>query len=112
MIAIGAEQEGGGKLAAYLIVDIDVRDSDRYQTYLRETPKLIQKHGGEYLVRGGALEVLEGAWEPHRLVLFRFHSMQAIRALFDDPEYRPLTAIRHECASTNIIAVEGIEGTR
>jgi uncharacterized protein (DUF1330 family) len=96
-------------MAAYLIIDVDVRDSNRYQTYMRETPKLIQKHGGEYLVRGGAFEVLEGAWEPHRLVLFRFPGMQSIRALFDDPEYQPLIAIRHECASTNIIAVEGVE---
>jgi uncharacterized protein (DUF1330 family) len=97
-------------MAAYLIVDIDVKDSERYQTYMREMPKLIQKHGGEYLVRGGALEVLEGAWKPHRLVLFRFPGMQAIRALFGDPEYQPLMAIRHESASSNIIAVDGVEG--
>jgi uncharacterized protein (DUF1330 family) len=96
------------KMAAYVIVDVDIKDSERYKTYMREAPRLVQKHGGEYLVRGGQLEVIEGSWEPHRLVLFRFPNVQAVRALFSDPEYLPLKAIRHECAKTDIVTVEGI----
>ncbi len=47
-------------MTAYMIVDIDVLDPAQYETYKREVPKLIEKHGGEYLVRGGEFEVIEG----------------------------------------------------
>ena len=97
-------------MSAYLIVDIDLRDSKRYETYKQAVPKLIEKHGGEYLVRGGDVEIMEGTWEPRRLVICRFPGRQAIRELFDDPEYQPLKALRQEVASSNIVAVEGVEG--
>jgi uncharacterized protein (DUF1330 family) len=96
-------------MASYVIVDVDIRDPERYRAYMREAPRLIQNHGGEYLVRGGQVEIMEGTWEPHRLVLLRFPDVQAVRALLSDPEYQPLKAIRQECAQTDIVAMEGIE---
>ena len=47
-------------MTAYMIMDIDVLDPPQYETYKREVPKLVEKHGGEYLVRGGEFEVIEG----------------------------------------------------
>jgi uncharacterized protein (DUF1330 family) len=96
-------------MSAYVIVDIHVRDAERYEAYKQAVPKLIAKHGGEYLVRGGTSEVLEGAWQPGRLVVFRFPSASAIRDFFDDPEYAPLKALRREAAQCSIVAVDGIE---
>ena len=95
-------------MPAYMIVDVDVRDAARYEDYKREVPALIAKHGGEYLVRGGAHEVIEGDWQPTRMVMFRFPSRAAIRAFMDDPDYRPLAALRHEIARSRIIAVDGL----
>ncbi len=95
-------------MSAYAIVDVDLKDPAGYQTYMREAPRIIAKHGGEYLVRGGGFEIVEGEWKPHRLVLLRFPDMKSIRALFDDPEYQPLRALRHKCANTSIVAVEGM----
>jgi uncharacterized protein (DUF1330 family) len=96
-------------MANYLIIDIDVHDPAMYQTYLREVPRLIAKHGGEYLVRGGSHEILEGSWEPHRLVLLRFPSEQAVHDFVVDPEYQPLKKIRQEFAETIMVMVEGVE---
>ena len=95
-------------MPAYMIVDVDVRDAARYEDYKREVPALIARHGGEYLVRGGAHEVIEGDWQPTRMVMFRFPSRAAIRAFMDDPDYRPLAALRHEIARSRIIAVDGL----
>ena len=67
-------------MTAYLIVDVAIRDPQRYEDYKQKVPALIARHGGEYLVRGGAHEVLEGTWQPSRLVLFRFPSRDAIKA--------------------------------
>jgi uncharacterized protein (DUF1330 family) len=95
-------------MPAYMIVDVDTSDPQRYEEYKRAVPALIARHGGEYLVRGGAHEVLEGDWQPTRMVLFRFPDRASIKALFADPDYRPLAALRHEIAKSRIIAVDGI----
>lgn len=95
-------------MSSYLIVDVDNSDPERYETYSREVPRLVEKHGGEYLVRGGEFEVIEGDWQPKRLVLFRFPDRQAIHDLFNDPEYQPLKEIRHQIATSNIVAVDGV----
>ena len=96
-------------MSAYLIVDVDVHDVDGYEEYRNRAPALIEKHGGEYIVRGGEFEVIEGSWQPHRLVLFRFPDRQAIRAFVDDPEYAELKALRHRTADSVIIAVDGFD---
>ena len=95
-------------MPCYLILDIDIRDPEKYELYKREVPRLVEKHGGEYLVRGGTHEVIEGDWNPTRLVLFRFPDRQAIRNFFSDPEYQPLKSVRHESAISDLVAVDGI----
>jgi uncharacterized protein (DUF1330 family) len=95
-------------MTAYLIVDVAIKDPQRYEDYKQKVPALIARHGGEYLVRGGAHEVLEGDWCPTRLVLFRFPSRDAIKAFMSDPEYRPLAELRHSIADSSLVAVDGI----
>ncbi len=95
-------------MPAYLIVNIQVNDPAAYERYKADVPALIRKHGGEYLVRGGQCDVIEGNWHPNRLVLFRFPSLDAIRALDADPEYQPLKKLRHSVAYTESVAVEGV----
>lgn len=95
-------------MTAYMIVDVDIADLPRYEDYKQKVPALIARHGGEYLVRGGAHEVIEGDWTPTRMVLFRFPSRAAIHAFFADPDYKPLAALRHEIAKSRILAVDGL----
>jgi uncharacterized protein (DUF1330 family) len=95
-------------MAAYLIVDVRLKDAAAYEAYKAAVPALIARHGGEYLVRGGALEVLEGTWQPTRLVLFRFPDRAAIHAFMNDPDYAPLKALRHRLAEADMVAVDGI----
>lgn len=95
-------------MTAYLIVDVAIRDPKQYETYKQQVPALIARHGGEYLVRGGTHEVLEGEWRPTRLVLFRFPNRAAIKAFLADPDYRPLAALRHSIADSSLVAVDGL----
>jgi uncharacterized protein (DUF1330 family) len=95
-------------MSAYMIVDTDIRDTDRYEAYKRAVPALIARHGGDYLVRGGAFEVIEGDWQPTRLVLLRFPDRAAIHAFLDDPDYQPLRALRHAIADCSLVAVDGL----
>ena len=81
-------------MPAYMIVDVNLADPAAYEDYKAKVPALIARHGGEYLVRGGAHEVLEGSWQPTRLVLFRFPDRAAIKAFMADPDYAPLKTLR------------------
>ena len=95
-------------MSAYLIVDITVHDQDRYLEYVKFVPELIEKHGGDYLIRGGNATALEGDWQPERLVVVRFPDVQSARAFIEDPDYAPVEAIRHQAADTNLLLVEGV----
>jgi uncharacterized protein (DUF1330 family) len=95
-------------MAVYLICDVDVTDAAAYEGYKAQVPALISRHGGEYLVRGGAHEVIEGDWNPTRLVLFRFPDAAAVKAFIADPDYQPLAALRHRVAHTDMVLVEGL----
>jgi uncharacterized protein (DUF1330 family) len=95
-------------MAVYLIVDVDVKNPSVFEKYKTEVPALIRKHGGEYLVRGGNYRVLEGDWQPSRLILFRFPDKESVDAFFSDPEYQPLKELRRHVAKTNMVVVEGV----
>ncbi len=95
-------------MSAYMIVNLDVKDTTAYEEYKTKVPALIHKHGGKYLVRGGKFDVVEGDWKPTRLVLFEFPSGAAVKAFLDDPEYQPLKALRQRVSKTDIVVVEGL----
>ena len=95
-------------MPAYMIVNIALKDPVAYEKYHAEVPALIRKHGGEYLVRGGQIEVLEGNWQPQRLVLFRFPDRASVHAFMDDPAYAPLKKLRQSIAGTDAVVVDGL----
>ena len=76
--------------------------------YRQGVSPMIYKHGGEYLARGGAAELIEGDWTPSRVVLLKFPDMAALKSFLDDPEYQPLKDLRLRAADTQMLAVEGI----
>ena len=95
-------------MTAYLLVDVDIHDPEGFQEYRTRTPEFIAKHGGEFLVKGGEFEVIEGDWKPNRLVLFKFPNRQAIRNFFADPDYAEIAAIRFKTSKTIAVAVDGV----
>ena len=95
-------------MAAYMIVNLDIKDPAAYEKYKAEVPALVRKHGGEYLVRGGSFEVLEGNWNPVRLVLFSFPDKASVHAFMNDPEYQPLKKLRQRIAETDAVVVDGV----
>ena len=95
-------------MAAYLIVDICVRDEETYAGYRARVSDQIRQYGGEYLVRGGRTDQLEGNWNPKRIVVVRFDSIAAARKWWESEEYAELKAIRQASTYTNMIVVEGV----
>jgi len=97
-------------MAAYLIADIDVHDTDRYDAYRAQVLPTIQRHGGRFLVGGGPVKVLEGDGVVHRPVVVEFPSMAALERWYHSPEYAPLIAQRQAAASGLVYAVAGVGG--
>jgi uncharacterized protein (DUF1330 family) len=95
-------------MPAYAIFDITVTDPERYEDYKKLAPPAITAYGGKYLVRGGQLDVLEGDWNPSRIVMLEFPTAEQAKAWIDSPEYREARALRHATATTNAILVAGL----
>jgi len=99
----------GGNMPAYVVVEIEVTDPARYQTYKQLAPPSIQKYGGRYLVRGGQVETLEGKWSPKRFVILRFDSMQQAKSCWESPDYRDAKLLRQATTRTEMICVQGLD---
>ena len=94
-------------MAAYLVGNISVHNPSLYETYRLQVPALIAAHGGRYLVRGGAVEVLEGDPQVARQVILEFPDMRSLKAFYFSAEYQALVAIRQQAATGSIIIIEG-----
>jgi uncharacterized protein (DUF1330 family) len=94
-------------MAAYLIANVDVKDAAAFEEYRKQVPATIAKHGGRYLVRGGRVERVEGTWNPKRLVVLEFPSIEQARRWYDSEEYRGPKALRMTCTITDAVFVEG-----
>ncbi len=95
-------------MPAYVIIDIEIRDMNQYQEFMKGVKPAIEEAGGKYLVRGGQHKVYEGDWEPRRIVLFEFPSVTAFEAFYNGPVYKNLRPIRDACSSARIVSVEGL----
>jgi uncharacterized protein (DUF1330 family) len=95
--------------AAYVIVDMKISDPERYKDYMAAAPATIAAAGGEYLVRGGRHESLEGDWQPARLAVLRFPSLEQAKAWYDGERYRAVRAKRAGATEHfNMVVVEGM----
>lgn len=97
-------------MPAYVIADIKVTDPQQYSQYTALSPGAVASAGGEFIVRGGRTEVLEGSYQPSRLVMIRFDSMAAARAFYDSAQYAEARARRAGATEFfNMFVVEGIQ---
>lgn len=95
-------------MAAYLVVDIDVTNPAQFEKYKKLAPAAVAKHGGRFLIRGGAYEVLEGDWRPQRLTIVEFDSMEKAKAFYNSPEYQAAIKVRKGAANMKFLLVQGI----
>ena len=94
---------------AYLIVESKVTDPEQFKAYMAAAPEVVKAFGGEYLVRGGRLHVLEGDWQPPRMTVLRFPDFESAKALYDSPAYVQARAARDGAtAMFNMVVVEGV----
>lgn len=94
-------------MAAYMIARIDVTDPERMGDYLKHTPRILDRFGGRFIVRGADVETLEGPEETQRVVVIEFPSVQSARDFYNSDEYGLAMAIRKEASNGQFIIVDG-----
>ena len=97
-------------MPAYIIVDVTIHNAENYEGYKKLTPASIAAYGGKFIVRGGTTETLEGDWQPGRVVILEFPTIERAKQWWASEEYAPAKAIRQANAETKMILVEGFEG--
>ena len=95
-------------MSAYFIVQINVKNPDNYKEYISKVSPIVEKFGGEYIVRGGKSENVEGKWPYERTVIVKFPSYEMIHKWHNSDEYKPIKKIREDNAECNAIIIEGI----
>lgn len=94
-------------MKAYIIADVKITDPVQYEEYKKLTPGSLKPFDGKFIVRGGATTVLEGDWEPGRIVMLEFPSLEKAKAWWSSDMYAPAKAIRQAASETRMIVVEG-----
>jgi uncharacterized protein (DUF1330 family) len=97
-------------MAAYIVAQLDVKNTNWQKEYGPKAGALVQKHGGKILAgAGSALERLEGTRAlPSVLFILEFPSLEQAKAWYNDPEYAPMIQLRQTGADADIVVVEGL----
>ena len=94
-------------MKGYLVLDLSISDLSGFKEYIERIPAFIRRHGGRYVVQGVQPEVMEGDWQPERIVIIEFPSTDKAREFLADPEAQPLFSIRHKTTNSKLILAEG-----
>ena len=95
---------------AYVIVEMKISDPEQYKQYMAAAPAAVKAYGGEYVIRGGRQQTLEGDWQPARVAMLRFPSFEQAKAWYDSDPYRTARAKRAGATEYfNMIVVEGVD---
>ena len=95
-------------MSAYIVVQVNVEDTAKYEEYKKHVPATIEAYGGRFLVRGGETEVLEGDWNPGRFVILEFDSVERAKEWWSSEEYRGPKELRQQASKAKLIVAAGV----
>ena len=95
-------------MAAYVISEVQIRNPELFAQYRALAQPTIGRYGGRYLVRGGAVEAVEGEWAPKQLIIVEFPSMEKAKEWYRSPEYTEALKVREHALDRKMIFVEGV----
>jgi len=93
--------------AGYAIFNIEVTNTEDYKEYVEKVKPIAAKFGGDYIVRGGTNQIIEGTWQYSRTVVIKFPSYEKALEWYNSEEYQPIKKIRLVNANTNGIIIQG-----
>ena len=94
-------------MKAYVIVEVSIVDKIIYEEYKKLTPAAVAAFNGKFIVRGGRTETLEGDWQPERMVVVEFPSVEKAKEWWHSDQYSKAKSLRQQSAHTKMLLVEG-----
>ena len=94
-------------MSGYVIANIDVKNPESYKEYIDKVKPIVEKYGGEYLVRAGEYKVIDGEWKYPRTVIIKFSSYEKALEWYNSEEYQPIKPIRLANSVANGIIIQG-----
>ena len=95
-------------MPAYIIVEVSVTDPKEYEEYKKLVPASLAAYNGKFVVRGGQAETLEGGWQPERIAVMQFPSVERAKEWSNSDLYAKAKAIKFKAAKTKMIVVDGV----
>ena len=96
-------------MTAYVIVEMEIVDSSAAEEYRKLAGASVQAHGGRFIVRGGKSEVLEGDWNPKRIVVLEFPTSDEARTWSSSKQYSEAKVVRERAArNVKMLLVDGV----
>lgn len=94
-------------MAGYVIAQMTVTDPAAFSDYPGQAGPTVAAFGGRYVVRGGPIDRREGDWEPGRVVVIEFDSVEKAQAWYDSQMYEEAKALRIRSTVSSLMIVEG-----
>lgn len=94
-------------MKAYVIATETIRDEAMFAEYRNKVVGTVSAFGGQFIVRGGNLTVLEGDWPHPRLVIIEFPSRTAAEGWYNSADYKKIMSLRLNSSVGNVIIVDG-----
>ncbi|MCW5632904.1 MAG: DUF1330 domain-containing protein [Rubrivivax sp.] len=105
---IAASAPAATQPPGFVVADVAVRDAATFARYAEGHVPGLRAAGGAILAADGHFEVIEGPWEPRRVVLQRWPSTAAFRTWYDSAAHRPWREMRWNAAQADIALIEGL----
>ncbi|PZX54891.1 DUF1330 domain-containing protein [Algoriphagus chordae] len=93
-------------MPAFVIVEIDITDPEKYNAYKALTPATVSAFGGKFVLRGNPVTVLEGEWNHERLVMLRFPTKEKAEAWYHSDAYQHAKSVRSGAAKAKFLLIE------
>ena len=92
---------------AYLVANIRVKDTEKFQRFSGMAGPVIQKFGGKILAKGPGADRHEGDVDGV-VMMIEFESKSQAENFYFSDEYQAAKAVRDECSETDLMIIEGL----
>lgn len=94
---------------AYMIITAKISDREAFiDGYGKAAAALIEKFGGQYMLRAPGAELLEGSFgDGASVVISKWPDRQAAQRFWNSPEYAEVRKLRDGLADCQVLLVEG-----
>jgi uncharacterized protein (DUF1330 family) len=94
------------KMSFFSLIEITVKDEELYGEYMEKVPEVVHKYKGRYVVRSSRITPVTSDWNPDRIILVEFDTLEDLMKCFTSAEYNKIAPLREQATLTRSIIIE------